>query len=1260
MGVDNGRFSPNNSRGLRNGNARQIRQTLLPDAGSIMMERRRKTVFIHRNINQVLFSRFWRHRPVTPSHAEYENIGGNIKGIDYVKLEERRVLNASFAFDLMTAELTLDNFTDDTFAADRVNVSRDGDLFLFTLEDGVWSGIDGGTVRGSGTSVLAADSDALEAVNIFGTTDDAYAVNFEQFSFAGDFDIFTLNGAASFQSVTQDEGTALQIDSRLSIRGVELVELTNSGNDFGLVSVTAADSVSLTDSDEIALADFETSSALSVSAERIQLTESIQSQTVFFQATIGLEQFAAAEVRAENLLLSGHGAFDFSGLENQIQSLAADIDGDLSLDNSGSLQFENLSFDSITFDGLNVDGDFDLSTRSGDVFQSAKLVVSGHTSIDAGAGHVCLSGPESSVDPTPGNDLFRLSVNADSAYVTDRNDLIIGNSHVADQLWLVAGDYHFDPGQAGGKIVLDGELYVGESVVIQASRGVEQISGGVQSHDLLLGGDETNLRSGEFNLAGSNRISRLSANVGGGLHLSNGRDLQISNLHSASACSMSTAELAINGLTTDSDIRLHVDGNLFIDATVMASTGTILFDVGDSLTQSAHGTLLAQSFGMKVGGITELAADNRFETFAVANLGTTNLKINSDAWIGVVRSDSLRIDGVLVESDFSLELDGSLRQLAPIVIQGGSSLVASGEICLCGADGDADGHNDNDFAGAVDVFSYSSVEIVDSNSLLIDSAVANEQIRLRSGDGGQGELILRGAIQTLAGGGVVLLQSDSGAFQHVEQSVITADNLLLGSEADADGRKGTFDLAGDNRIQNVAAFLDHDLHITNAGDLQIAPLQFFSNCHGSLVSLSGVDSEFLSVNVKGGDLTDAYNSMTAIRSSATLLVDGSILLGDGEATLKFSSHSILDLVAGGIAEDRLTIGSPENAAENVSLFVNSSVILGDVFVANQLFVDTVEPGTSGQAGDILQTRSSETGDSLIRADSAAFISNASIQLTNTDIARLALEASRNTGHLIDSFVENQNIGNTFTGSLDAGVFADDVAATYLRYGNTSLPVDGVFNVTAPFRDAGFVEGNNEFVNEFRVGAVVVNSGQLELSSFRTLGLNSLQLENVTDPGRGATVLGDLYIETREGFDLQVSADAVVTSSLSNLTVVAGGILDLKEDAEFRRMESEETIGIVNRLRTGLSSDGFVFQDPQSVFDAPGDFAFSDLNAQLDSGFGFQDFRFYFGGPGERSFNLIVGWFIDFVTPGQAINSSFQNSLLQPVDQETEGFSAARF
>ena len=393
-----------------------------------------------------------------------------------------------------------------------------------------------------------------------------------------------------------------------------------------------------------------------------------------------------------------------------------------------------------------------------------------------------------------------------------------------------------------------------------------------------------------------------------------------------------------------------------------------------------------------------------------------------------------------------------------------------------------------------------------------------------------------------------------------------------------------------------------------------------------------------------------------IQTSAIFDTGGTIELGDGVARLDFNGHDLANLIGQSVSENSLAIGRVDNFTTSVSLFVDSSVVLADIFVSDLLFIDTVESESlTGSTGDVLQTMLSDSQASEIRAATAVFVSDSSVQLTNTFFEQLAVDATRNVGGLIDPFVRNAAIGSTFTGSIDAGVFADPTAETLLLGGDPNAPVNGVSNVGQAFINSGFVSNNNEFVNPGRVGAIAVNGLDLELAAFDSLGLSALQMQDVTQLGNAATSLGDFYIETTAERNLDALANVEVISALSNITAVAGQDLGLADDAQFMRMELGELVGLVNQIQGGFSEDGFVLNDPRSVIDAPGDAAFSDLLSQLDSAVGFQDFQFFFGNSGERSFNLIVGWFVDFVSPSQAIDPVFQQTLLQEMSQSSSAF-----
>ena len=758
---------------------------------------------------------------------------------------------------------------------------------------------------------------------------------------------------------------------------------------------------------------------------------------------------------------------------------------------------------------------------------------------------------------------------------------------------------------------------------------------------------------GVVSLNAGNDVDDFAASNSGLIVFNNIDDL---NVATAEVAAGTPLVMSIAGTTTvDGDVILTVGGDLAIADQIVSDTGAVSLVVGGDLSQAGDGVIEAMQLAMVVEGSTQLLADNVVSVVAADNVGDTEFNSTQDVTIGSVEFDSMTLDGVAVDGDLIVEVEGDVSQTQAIVVAGEFSAAAGGTIGLAGADNDGDGINDNDFGGTLTAFAGEAAEIVGAMSLTVGDVVAGEQIRLQAGGGGEGVLQLDGTLETLNVDGVVLLQSNSGVVQNSSSTIVT-DNLLLGSFDDSDAAMGDFILNGANTIENVSAFLQDGLEISNTGDLNIAPSQFVSLADGLEAEFGGVSVDSLVVVLVAGDLTDSATAQTVIQTSASFDTEGTIELGDGVARLDFNGHDVANLIGQSVSENSLTIGRANNFTTSVSLYVDSSVVLGDIFVSDLLFIDTVESESlAGSTGDILQTMISDSRNSEIWATNAVFVSNASVQLTNTFFERLAIDATRSVSGLIDPFARNVAIGSTFTGSIDAGVFANTAAETSLLGGDPNSPINGVFNVGQAFQDSGFVSNNNQFVNPDRVGAITVNGLDLELASFDSIGLSALQMQDATQLSNAATSLGDVYVETHSERNLDALANVEVMSGLSNITVVAGEELVLADGAQFERMDLGELVGSVNQLQGGFSEDGFVLVDPRSVIDAPGDAAFSDLLSQLDSAVGFHDFQFYFGDPGERSFNLIVGWFVDFVSPSQAIDPVFQQSLLQQMSQATSDF-----
>ncbi|MEM9410435.1 MAG: hypothetical protein AAGA30_04945, partial [Planctomycetota bacterium] len=727
--------------------------------------------------------------------------------------------------------------------------------------------------------------------------------------------------------------------------------------------------------------------------------------------------------------------------------------------------------------------------------------------------------------------------------------------------------------------------------------------------------------------------------------------------------------MKVEGISTSgNDVKLSVGGNVSILEKIETGAGITLISSNGSVTQSMEGHIRSAGLGLMVDGVTLLEnTQNAFASLATDNVGDTNITSSTSTTIDHLSVDGMLVDGIRVGNDLELMIEGQLDQTAMIIVNGKTNLIVSESICLVGTDSSIADFAGNDF-GDIVTATGRSIEISDRNDLRVGDIQAIRQIRLVSGDGESGSIYINGDLVSSSEFGQTLLETDSEIRQSISTSISTRDLLII-DQLDNENANSTTILNGQNQVERIATGLSGNLEFINRQDLQISPLQFIS-CRGDTIELTGLSASSVSLTVandsfSSNHLTDADNAITSISSRADLVVSGDIVLGDGEATLEFIEHGISNLIGRNSSDHFLTIsqignrgfidGSDVGQANNVSLFVNSSLIISDTNVSDTLIIAT-DSTDAETVGDILQTMRTEEINSRITASDAALISAGSVQLNETDFDRLALWANQDFSHLISNFQLNENIGSTFTGSLLADSLAD-ASNTYFQ--NGVVPVDGVSDVEDSFNAAGFSANNNAFVNQNRVGSVIFNDGDLTMVSLSKIIPSPDAIVN--DPRAHSSLsMGDTYIETSDGYDLVIEDNIEVTTGPSNMTLVAGDELVIEDQVSFSRSNSGSLIGLVNTLRDAQSDALFQLDNARSVFAAPGDEAFSDFQAQLDTAIGFQPFDFTIGNAGEQSFNLIIGWFIDSVTAGQAIDATFQASLLNNSNDSTADFMFSNF
>ena len=185
-----------------------------------------------------------------------QNNDDNEKKISYLKLEERRVLNATFAFDLVAAELTLEDFTDSGAGDNFVDISQSGNDYVFTLGDGIWSSSPTSTALDGFNFTLGNNGQSLSITNgvasissllLIDNTTDTFDIQFNQFDLShGSISISGTDG--TFGSVAESSQTSSALSVDYLHFEVDSFDLSNGQHDIVSVYGTAIGDLTINDS----------------------------------------------------------------------------------------------------------------------------------------------------------------------------------------------------------------------------------------------------------------------------------------------------------------------------------------------------------------------------------------------------------------------------------------------------------------------------------------------------------------------------------------------------------------------------------------------------------------------------------------------------------------------------------------------------------------------------------------------------------------------------------------------------------------------------------------------------------------------------------------------------------------------------------------------------------------------------------------------------------------------------------------------------
>ena len=443
-----------------------------------------------------------------------------------------------------------------------------------------------------------------------------------------------------------------------------------SGTTVELVDANALDTGVIDAVDDIYLRSGATGAgALTLNGN---LTTTSPTGQVLLQSDSGVTQVAGV-ISTNDLLLGGDDADEGSGNfsldgANAVNNLAADLQNDLTFVNTTTLDIADLTYSSScgtneVIVGASIGGNLDLDV-TGDITQSALILVAG-TSLLTATGDICLTDPS--------NDFVgEVTASGSTVELVDTNALTVGVIDAADDIYLRSG------ASGAGLLTLNGNLTTSSAtgqVLLQSDSGVNQAAGVITTNDLLLGGDDADEGSGNFDLTGANAVTNIGGDLENDLVFVNSVTLDIADLSYDSDCGTSEA---ICGVNVGGNLDLTITGDLTQTAALIVAGNTVIMATDDICLTGGDCTgdgLNDNSFG----GTIDLDAGGEVVLATTGNLVITADLVSSGGNLRFI-ADSIDIqtdvvaDQLLLEAANGVALDDLfLLDVTDLLLSGGGT-----------------------------------------------------------------------------------------------------------------------------------------------------------------------------------------------------------------------------------------------------------------------------------------------------------------------------------------------------------------------------------------------------------------------------------------------------------------------------------------------------------------------------------------------------------------------------------------------------------
>ncbi len=362
-------------------------------------------------------------------------------------------------------------------------------------------------------------------------------------------------------------------------------------------------------------------------------------------------------VTGANLLFLGFGTFDLNQAGNDVDTLAADIDGSMAFQDTDALTVGT------------VGGAIGISTVNGAVTLTAGGLLTIVQSISAGSGTVTLSaaGVDQNGGPITANDLLLLGtgtfdltqsgndVNTVAADIDgtltliDPNTLTVGVVNLTNGIITINDDVTLT---VSGLLTIAADVDVGFGTLVLDASGVDQTGGAIFADELLL------LGTGTFSLdQPGNDVGTLAADIDGELTYVEGDALIVGTVN------------LTNGISTVNDNVTLSANNLTLTGPVFAGTAAVNLQPTTASRPITLGTKPGTSLGLLQSDLNQITAGVlRIGTMSIFGgiqitgdiddpAGWSSLTLRNIGTITQTPGSSLTVQNLVVQSTIGVTLN---------------------------------------------------------------------------------------------------------------------------------------------------------------------------------------------------------------------------------------------------------------------------------------------------------------------------------------------------------------------------------------------------------------------------------------------------------------------------------------------------------------------------------------------------------------------------------------------------------------------------